>query len=221
MGKPGSPWQGGPCPAGPPGCSALSSWVLDAPAPHLPLCGVGRIVPSGHRGLTWEGSPLPWVVGARGTPQDAAQRGCPGKCVCSPALDTAHTFLCSHTQAHMCTRVRMHSCVCSAVCLCICMPCTRMHTRARVHVITRVHTHAHSTRTCMGLFTCTCTLVCSHTLLCTRPTHTPARAALHAHTHLTAWTLISHLHTSHVHTDTCSGTWPHPSLPSTGPARTL
>lgn len=167
--------------------------------PHLPLCGMGRIVPSGLWGLTREGSPLPWVVGARGTPQDAAQRGCPGKCVCSPALDTAHTSLCSHTQAHMCTHVHMHTCVCTC--------CVLLHTHAHVHVYThvlvymcsRVHTrahmltaHSHHVWACSHALVHTCALTHSSAHV---PTHTPpVQPYMRTHT-FTACALTPHTHT--------------------------
>lgn len=160
-----------------------------------------------------------------GAPHKTRPRGAVQGSACAHLLWTWPTPSSAHTRkltcAHTFVRTAVYAVLCACAHACHVHVCTHALVCVCSYVHTRVHTHAHSTRTCMGLFTCTCTLVCSHTLLCTRPTHTPARAALQAHAHLTAWTLISHLHPSHVHTDTCSGTWPHPSLPSTGPAHTL
>lgn len=167
---------------------------MPAPPPATVWCGQGCAL--GALGPHVGRQPLPWVLGARGTPQDAAQRGCPGKCVCSPALDTAHTFLCSHTQARMCTHVRVHTCACTCCVLVHIHAHVHLCTRARVHVLTRAHTCSQHTHIVYGLVHMHLYMrVLSHTPLHTSPrTRLPVQPYMRTLT-FTACTLILHIHT--------------------------
>lgn len=147
-------------------------------APAAPSAAVRRGQDCALGASDGKAAPCP-ERGGHGAPHMPAQRGCPGLCVRSPALDTAHTVLCTHTQAHTRTHVHMHTCAHTlihihmlTVCLCVCVP---------THICAHTCSHAHSPKLYMGTLTCTCTLILhSHALLCTQ-----------SHTHAFPGSLIS------------------------------
>lgn len=161
-GKPGSPWGRGPQPAGPPG--RLSTELQGPGCPTFPVCRCEAWAGSCPRASDGKAAPCPGRRGHGAPRRMPAQRGCPGLCVRSPVLDTAHTVLCTHTQAHRHMHVHMHTCAhaftftsslmhthtCTCTCsLCACAyacPCTFMHTcsQALVHSHTPLHTIPHT-----------------------------------------------------------------------------
>lgn len=188
-------------PAGPPGCSALSSWVLDDPAPPPATvrcgqdCALGALGP--HMGrqppaLGGGGTAHPTRCGPEGLSREVCVLTCSGHGPHLPVLTHASSHVHTHSYAHLCMHVL---CACAYAC-----PCTFMHTRARVHVLTRAHTRAHTcsqhTQIVYGLVHMHLyTRVLSHTPLHTSPrTHLPVQPYMRTHT-FPACTLISHIHT--------------------------
>lgn len=189
MGKPGSPWGRGPQPTGPTG--RLIPELQGPGRPASPSATVRRGQDRALGALDGKAAPCPRRWGHGAPHRMPAQRGCPGLCVRSPALDTAHTVLCTHTQAHTRMHVHMHTCahththshahVCVHTCTCTCScACVRACPRTFMHTCAHMHTHprciwAHSHALARSYFTLIHTF--AH-----NPTHIPSQA-VHMHTH--------------------------------------
>lgn len=201
MGKPGSPWQGGPWPSRT--TWLLSTELLGPGCPCSPTCHCVVWAGLCLRGIGashGKAAPCPGWWG-HGAPHKMRPRGAVQGSVCAHLLWTWPTPSSAHTHKLTCA----HTFVCTpvyarAVCLCICMPmyiyahtrsctCDHMCTHVCTHMLTA---HAHHVWACSYALVHSCALTHSSAHV---PTHTPSRAALHAHAQLhCVYTNIAHPH---------------------------